>query len=323
MVGVPVASGCGAGLGPTLGPPMSVMARRHPMVRPGVVAALAVAAGLGLSRLDLRPGPPTGPAGEVGVAHVHELGINPADGRLLAATHQGLFRIPFEDPAAPIGDRYQDTMALTVVGPDHLLASGHPDLRERDMIPRDKPPLLGLIESIDAGRSWRPLSLLGAADFHVLAVSKDRIFGLDSTGGQLMVTGDGRRWEPRAPLVARDLAVSPEDADFVLAPRDDGLAVSRDGGRTFAPAPGPPLVLVSWPAASALWGVTGTGEVHLSLDGGDRWEVRGVLPGAPEAFLAGPTDLYAAVAGRGILQSRDGGRTWERLNPSGPVAARA
>lgn len=84
------------------------------------------------------------------------MGINPADDAVIVATHSGLFRAPAgQQLAQRIGDRGQDTMGFTVVGPDRFLGSGHPDLRD------DLPPLLGLIRSEDAGRSWQPIFLPG------------------------------------------------------------------------------------------------------------------------------------------------------------------
>ena len=98
-----------------------------------------------------------------GPVHVHGLGINPADGALFIATHTGLWRSGLgESKSVRVGDNNQDTMGFTVIGRDRFLGSGHPDFRT------DLPPLLGLIESNDGGRSWEPISLLGQADFHVL-----------------------------------------------------------------------------------------------------------------------------------------------------------
>ena len=52
-----------------------------------------------------------------GPQHVHGLGINPADGALVIATHTGLLRAnPGERQARRVGDLYQDTMGFTVVG---------------------------------------------------------------------------------------------------------------------------------------------------------------------------------------------------------------
>ncbi|HLF76681.1 MAG TPA: hypothetical protein VJB57_04255 [Dehalococcoidia bacterium] len=98
------------------------------------------------------------------MVHVHGLGVNPKDGALFAATHTGLFRI-VEGKAERVGDRYQDTMGFTIIGPDHFMGSGHPDVRDYTA---GKPPgLLGLVESTDAGLKWTPKSLLGRVGFHL------------------------------------------------------------------------------------------------------------------------------------------------------------
>ena len=129
-----------------------------------------------------------------GPVHVHGLGINPADGALYIATHTGLWRVaPGAQTATRVADRYQDTMGFTVLDANSFLGSGHPDLKEA----REEglPPLLGLIESQDAGNTWRSISLLGEADFHVLRSAGDRIYGFDATNVRLMASEDaGRTW---------------------------------------------------------------------------------------------------------------------------------
>jgi len=105
-----------------------------------------------------------------GAGHIHGLGINPRDGSLFIATHAGLFRAPRgEIKATRVGAGTQDTMGFTVIGPDRFLGSGHPGQGQSG------PPALGLIESTDAGQSWRSLSLLGEADFHVLRSRGSRV----------------------------------------------------------------------------------------------------------------------------------------------------
>ncbi len=66
------------------------------------------------------PGP-----GHSRFGHVHGLAVNPADRRLYVASHLGVFR-ETERGFERVADRWQDTMAFTVVGPDHFLGSGHP-----------------------------------------------------------------------------------------------------------------------------------------------------------------------------------------------------
>src|SRR5690606_9410853 len=98
---------------------------------------------------------------------------------------------------------YQDTMAFTVIGPGHFLGSGHPDGRE------DLPPFLGLIESADAGETWREVALTGEADFHLLVAAGDRVYGFGSEweGEEsifLRSSDGGRTWDRQAaqgPLV--------------------------------------------------------------------------------------------------------------------------
>ncbi|HEV2074924.1 MAG TPA: hypothetical protein VGR10_01655, partial [Thermoleophilaceae bacterium] len=58
-----------------------------------------------------------GAIGDSDIAHVHGLGVDPADGSLFIATHSGLFRSePGEETAERVGDSLQDTMGFTVVG---------------------------------------------------------------------------------------------------------------------------------------------------------------------------------------------------------------
>jgi len=247
-----------------------------------------------------------------GVVHVHGLGINPADGALYAATHTGLFTVR-DGAASRVADRYQDTMGFTVVGADHFLGSGHPDVRDKQLYQPGRRPLLGLIESRDAGRSWQPLSLLGEADFHALQVAHGRVYGYDATGGRFMVSSDRRQWQVRSKLALAGFAVSPDDPELVVAATERGLARSSDGGRRWQPIRGPAALLLDWKRLDGLWAMTDDGQVWRSDDAGGSWVQRGKLNGQPEALLAHGADLYVAVAQLGVVTSADQGRTWRVL----------
>jgi hypothetical protein len=276
-----------------------------PLVFVAVFAvALAVALPLALGTDD----EPTDQASgsDPGVVHVHGLGVDPQDKTLYAATHFGVFRIPSSGKATRIADRYQDTMGFTVVGPRHFLGSGHPDMRE------DKPALLGLIESTDGGQTWRALSLEGQADFHVLEAAHGRVYGFDSTSSRFMVTTDRRSWEPRSLTPMHDFAVSPADADTILATLDEGLARSTDGGRSFAVVTGaPPIALVAWPTPQLVYGITVAGALVASTDGGTTWAQRGSVDGRPQAFIAENDQTLHAATDTGIYTSTDGGQTFK------------
>lgn len=251
-------------------------------------------------------------APEPGVEHVHGLGVDPADGALYAATHFGLWRMPEQGRATRVADRYQDTMGFTVVGPGRFLGSGHPDFR---MDP-DLPARLGLIRSDDAGETWQSISLSGEADFHALRAAQGQIYAWDSGTGRVMQSPDnGRSWEPRSTLDLHDLVVSPEAPESLLATTEAGIVRSDDGGRTWAPVIGAPaLTVLAWGGRDSLYGVTATGTVHHSPDGGATWSQRGTVEGEPEALTVSvDTQLervYVAVAERGILSSDDGGASF-------------
>lgn len=263
-----------------------------------------------------RDAPPPDP----GPVHVHGLGVNPGDGLLYVATHTGLFRITEPGAAERVGETYRDFMGFTIVGPDHFLVSGHPDARDRDL-----PVLLGLMESIDAGKTWESRSLLGEADFHVLRHEHGRIYGYDSSGERIMVSTDGVEWRTLSSLQVLDMVVHPTRSRVLLATTQEGLLWSDDGGRTWEPVPGgnaPPLVLMAW-ESEGLWGAALDGTVFLSEDEGRTWGRRSALGGFPEALLAHDELLFAAAHSMGILRSDDGGRTWESLYRPDPRGGRS
>ncbi|MGH3862687.1 F510_1955 family glycosylhydrolase [Actinokineospora sp.] len=267
---------------------------------------VALAAGL-LTACGQTGSPPAQqrPDADRGLAHVHGLGVDPADGTLYAASHHGLFRLPATGKPERVAGNRQDTMGFTIVGPHHFLGSGHP-------APGDAgPPHLGLIESTDAGRQWRTLSLAGKADFHSLEAKHNLVYGYDSLTRQLMVSTDKQSWDRRARLGLADFAVSPTDPNVLLATTQQGLARSTDGGRTFTPVPDSPiLLLVDWPNATTLVGADPDGALYASPDGGATWSKKGAVPGGPVALTAiGPTDIHVATDAA-IHTSHDAGATF-------------
>ena len=286
-----------------------------------VVAALglasAVVAGVLLWRAG-GEGPETFtgvPAADPGPVHVHGLGVNPADGALFVATHTGLFQVrEGERKATRVGERFQDTMGFTIVGPNRFLGSGHPDINEAQE--KGLPSRLGLIESSDAGRTWQPISLLGEADFHVLRFAGERVYGYDASNDRLLVSADrGRRWdelERPGPIV--DLAVAPLNQGRIVAASaggpGQGLFESQDGGQMWKRI-GQGVGLLAWPARERLYLVAGGGQVFASRDGGRAFAHRGEIGGEPAALLAqGAEELYVALHDGTIKRSTDGGATW-------------
>jgi hypothetical protein len=246
---------------------------------------------------------------DLGPEHVHGLGLNPADGSLYIATHTGLFRMPEDsDDSERVGDRLQDTMGFAVIGPDRFLGSGHPDLRD------DLPPLLGLIESSDAGRTWESISLLGEADFHALRVSGSRVVGYDAGGARVMSSADGgRAWTTLdTPAEISDLVLDPDSSARIVAASAAGVIATSYEGDTWTRLVTDADIL-AWPAGDALYGFAADGAVTVSHDRGASWEQVGDLGGEPAAAMAADRDtLVVALHDARIISSGDGGRSWSK-----------
>ena len=252
------------------------------------------------------------PFTDPGPIHVHGLGINPADGSLFIATHTGLFRVGRSSRhAVRIADRFQDTMGFSVVGPNRFLGSGHPDARDQK-----QPPLLGLIESTDAGKTWEPISLLGDADFHVLRSAGKRVYGYDASHDRLLASSDkGKSWkeiDKPGPLV--DLAPDPSDprrlVSTAIGGLEQGMYVSANGGTSWTPL-NDAVGLLAWPVDERLYVIDEQGKVRASLDSGRTLTSRGEVGGRPAALLAvGKDELYVALHDGTIKRSTDGGSNW-------------
>lgn len=286
--------------------------RRSPFSSLVALAAVALATGCGEEERAEVPA-----SSDPGPVHVHGLGVNPQDGALFIATHTGLFRSARDERTSErVGGRFQDTMGFTVVGPDRFLGSGHPDGRE------GLPPFLGLIESGDAGETWKPVSLLGEQDFHVLEASGGRIYGFGSDFNTretaLLVSRDaGKSWQERTPPEPLlSLAIDPGNPDHIVASGEKALHISSDGGRRWRSVEGDSRLL-TWPASGRLlttgrvYAVDFAGRVLRSDDAARTWRRVGGIGGEPAAFeAAGPTEFYVALHDGTIKRSADGGVTW-------------
>jgi photosystem II stability/assembly factor-like uncharacterized protein len=238
--------------------------------------------------------------------HIHGLGVDPGDGRLFVATHDGLYSAAEgQTRVEQVGDVRQDIMGFSLVTADRFIGSGHPATTQ------ELPPNLGLIESRDGGRTWESVSLLGEADFHVLRSSGSRVYGFDGMQGRLMVSsGGGRDWQRRSPPAALyDLAVDPADRDGIVASTERGMFASSDAGRRWRPLSSTLAGLLAW-SQGGLYLVDGEGTVRRSKDAGRSFEAVGRVAGAPSALTAAGGELYVALADGTVIRSGDGGASW-------------
>ena len=280
-----------------------LLRRRH--VRPALsllAAALLLTACSATSSGQRSTG---APASVAELEHVHSVGVDPADGTVYVATHEGLFRST-EGRLVRTNDSGRDLMGFTITGPGTFLSSGHPGPDE------DAPKPLGIVQSHDTGATWTALGLAGEVDFHALEVTGTTVYGYDATNAVLRVSADGgRSWDTRARLAALDIAADPADPTRVLASVQGGVAVSRDGGRSFAAPTGPQLTYLSWAPNGTVYGLDVNTGIFASTDVGASWQQTGTTPGGrPQALtalsgnellIATASDLYRSDrAGRKI-----------------------
>lgn len=243
-----------------------------------------------------------------GIGHVHGAAIDPASGDVFVAGHHGLWRVPAGGGGAtPVGTATHDFMGLTLADRDRLFASGHPEPGT------GLPGNLGLIESDDGGVTWRPVSLVGEADFHAMDAAGQVVAGYDSVTGRLMVSADlGRTWTARnlpAPIIS--VAVHPEGGAAMVASTPDAILrwdVS-DGWVEAEPRP----ALLAWGTPARLMRVGADGAVAFSPDGGTTWQPTGLTPVYPAAVAATDALIVIVDPEGSVVASRDDGATWDAL----------
>jgi len=280
-------------------------------------AAVAAATALILALSACAPGTSSGAAGtgpstasaDVPSSHVHGLSVDRGTGRVLLATHEGLFDVS-KSPATKIGGT-NDLMGFTATADQGVFyASGHPGPGS------DLPNPLGLIKSVDGGKTWEQLSRQGESDFHALTTARSGIVAYD---GKLRISPDGQTWtDIAAGFVPAVLAGTPE-TDTVLATTREGLQRSTDGGKTWQQVTTAPIIqFAAFASGTEVLGVEPNGTVHHSDDAGNTWTRAGRINGQVQAITAvkgaeGKPWIWAATTD-GLITSTDGGATFRRAD---------
>ena len=250
--------------------------RRPRRLYPPLLFSLIFATAAGCSSTPVADSTKAAPS----VSHVHALVTNPADGSLLAGTHQGVFKIE-DGRATLIGKGRQDTMGLAVLGPDRFYASGHPEAGA------DAPPHLGLIVSADGAKTWKTSSLAGQADFHTLVPTSDGVYGFNSVRSMLMYSRDGKEWADLFEGGIYDVAADPHDPRHLLLTTEEGVKDYRRGSEPVLRAGTRGIALLEWADTRTVVGLTAGGEVLVSTDVGRKWSRVGSVSGDIEALGTG------------------------------------
>lgn len=267
------------------------------------VALALLAAGCAAQPAGSRTAPATSEENPYG--HVHGISVDPKTGRVLLATHNGLFDATGGSPER-IGPVI-DLMGFSSAGDEHFYASGHPGPGT------DLPNPVGLIHSDDGGKTWEPLSRQGESDFHALTVTRDGITGYD---GQLRMTRDLKKWTTTDTGIQPYSLAGTSTSTVLLATTEQGVQRSDDGGKTWKlPAGAPVLLVTAFADDSTAVGVAPDGTVHISRDTGRTWQQAGKVSGQPEAVAAIPgkgkaVEVWVATS-TGLEHSEDNGSTFK------------
>ena len=255
------------------------------------------------------------------IDHIHGIAVNPSDStKLLLATHSGPFLATASGIAVPISKFTADMMSLAVdpVNPKKLYASGHPEGGGN----------LGVMASVDAGRSWKHLSdgAGGPVDFHALTVSPMEPGILYGAYDGLQKSLDGGvNWQVtgRVPENLFSLAASAKNKSTLYAGTMKGLMISRDDGRSWQPG-----LMIQKP--TTMVHVTRQGRIYVfvygvglltAMEPGLSWDnlSKNFQDRALMSFaidMKNPNKLFGVSDTGTVMTSNDGGKRWTSFQGS-------
>jgi photosystem II stability/assembly factor-like uncharacterized protein len=237
------------------------------------------------------------------ISHIHSVRI--FNDQILLGTHEGLYRYINAKTVAKIGTENFDVMGLSISG-NQIFASGHPG-------PGSKlPEPVGLLLSVDSGKSWKKIGLQGKVDFHLLESEGSEIYGADSQSGNLLYSkNSGKSWINRGPNKFSDIAVNPKTAGSLLSLREGRLHVSNDSAITAKALKNSELFdHIEWNSERLI--ASSGMRLMTSRNIGKSWTQVQKFPAAISA-LTQSKNLIGVVAGSEIFTSRDGGKTFSKV----------
>lgn len=199
-----------------------------------------------------------GNAHAVELFHVHGVSFS-ADGKTLyVPAHYGL--VLYENGMWRKAEGLEHDYMGFAATRSALYSSGHPAQGSSLVNP------FGLLKSIDGGKTWKQLGMMGEADFHVLGTSYNTgtvyVFNMAPNSkikweGLASTSDDGATWrrlkQAGAPAQPIAIAAHPSDANQVAIAAESGLYVSGDGGDSFDQKVGKVNVYSVWFDLNKKW----------------------------------------------------------------------
>lgn len=270
-------------------------------------------------------------------AHGHGLAFSPDGRALLAPSEAGL--AAYEDGAWWEVPGPAQGFSGFSVAERAIYSSGHTHGKAANEVP------MGLMRSMDGGRTWRAVALAGTADFQLLAAGyrSGAIYVLNArpspplpVAGFYVTHDEGRSWRAVAARglagEIHSLAAHPQDARVVAAGTGSGLYLSRDGGESFVRLDrSEPVTAVAFDhhGARLFYARALSNDViDRALKEGSSRRLR--LPRLAGDYITclahSPTDENVLAFGtrkRDVYLTRNAGATWRRLASEGAAGAAA
>ena len=236
--------------------------------------------------------------GAESISHIHQIDLYKDE--VLLGTHEGVMKLGPGGSFSRVGNDPFDVMGMAILD-GVIYASGHPFAGD------SRPPLLGLLDSKDGGKTWRQVSLKGEVDFHLLEVSPHAIIGGDSAGGKLFFsTNKGVKWSIRGKNIFEDIALSPESSEVAFGISNGKLMKSIDGLKTWKlQKPLGSFSQIAWIAETIF--LSSGKQLLQSNNGGKSWKSAYKFKANIGVVKANST-LVIVTVGNKVYQSINGGK---------------
>lgn len=273
------------------------------------------------------------------IEDIHGVGVA-SDGTTYFATHEGLFSTKDTGETwNKVGSSNDDLMGFHLRSDGTMITSGHPGINS------DYPNPMGILVSKDKGLSWKEVEYTGKIDFHLLTSyhhDPKVMYGFNQMGtgqygaGIYSSTDGGEKWVKVEPKglpsdlhKVYSLLVLPENKNTLLAGTEEGVLISKDGGKNWGVYDDSRLItaMTLMPNGKDIiaYSISNMNSgVMISEDMGESWTSIGLDLGddAASTISVNPKDAkQVAVASfnTSLYETKDGGENWKQIITTGKL----
>lgn len=273
------------------------------------------------------------------IEDIHGVGVL-NDGATYVATHEGLFSTKNVGKTwNKVGAANDDFMGFHLRSDGTMMTSGHPGQNS------DFPNPMGVLISKDKGLNWKEVEYVGKIDFHLLTTyhhNPNIIYGLNQMGtgqygaGIYKSLDGGEKWvkiEPKGLpgdlMKVYSLLVLPGNKNTILAGTENGVMISKDGGKNWNIFDDTRLItamtvmpngkdIIAYSINKMVSGVM------ISQDSGESWKSIGLDLGEDAVSSISVNQknekqIAVSTFSTSLYETKDGGQKWDQIILSGKL----